>query len=32
MRPDAYMNDTPKKILMFNHEFPPIGGGGGWVS
>ena len=21
-----------KKILMFNHEFPPIGGGGGWVS
>ena len=20
------------KILMFNHEFPPIGGGGGWVS
>ena len=26
------MNDTPKKILMFNHEFPPIGGGGGWVS
>ncbi len=34
------MNDTPRtsgscanrKILMFNHEFPPIGGGGGWVS
>ena len=26
------MDDTPKKILMFNHEFPPIGGGGGWVS
>ena len=26
------MNDIPKKILMFNHEFPPIGGGGGWVS
>lgn len=23
---------TRKKILMFNHEFPPIGGGGGWVS
>ena len=22
----------PQKILMFNHEFPPIGGGGGWVS
>ncbi len=21
-----------KRILMFNHEFPPIGGGGGWVS
>ncbi len=21
-----------KKIVMFNHEFPPIGGGGGWVS
>jgi len=21
-----------RKILMFNHEFPPIGGGGGWVS
>ena len=21
-----------QKILMFNHEFPPIGGGGGWVS
>ena len=20
------------KILMFNHEFPPVGGGGGWVS
>ncbi len=20
------------KVLMFNHEFPPIGGGGGWVS
>ena len=28
----ACMDDTPKKILMFNHEFPPIGGGGGWVS
>ena len=26
------MDDTPKRILMFNHEFPPIGGGGGWVS
>lgn len=26
------MVDTPRKILMFNHEFPPIGGGGGWVS
>ncbi len=26
------MDETPKKILMFNHEFPPIGGGGGWVS
>jgi len=21
-----------RKILMFNHEFPPIGGGGGWVN
>ena len=26
------MDTTPRKILMFNHEFPPIGGGGGWVS
>ena len=26
------MDEIPRKILMFNHEFPPIGGGGGWVS
>ena len=26
------MDETRRKILMFNHEFPPIGGGGGWVS
>ena len=26
------MDEPRRKILMFNHEFPPIGGGGGWVS
>ena len=26
------MASQQRKILMFNHEFPPIGGGGGWVS
>ena len=26
------MSSHQRKILMFNHEFPPIGGGGGWVS
>ena len=26
------MASHQRKILMFNHEFPPIGGGGGWVS
>lgn len=26
------MSSDQRKILMFNHEFPPIGGGGGWVS
>ena len=26
------MNSQQLKILMFNHEFPPIGGGGGQVS
>ena len=31
--PDRTARKVKKlKILMFNHEFPPIGGGGGWVS
>ena len=34
MKIETYLTEPQGKfkILMFNHEFPPIGGGGGWVS
>ncbi len=34
IKPPAHLTEPQGKlkILMFNHEFPPIGGGGGWVS
>ena len=34
IKPPIYLTEPQGKlkILMFNHEFPPIGGGGGWVS
>ncbi|MXV81941.1 glycosyltransferase family 4 protein [Candidatus Poribacteria bacterium] len=34
IKPSSHLTEPQGKlkILMFNHEFPPIGGGGGWVS
>ena len=34
IKPPIHLTEPQEKlkILMFNHEFPPIGGGGGWVS
>ncbi len=34
IKPPTHLTESQGKlkILMFNHEFPPIGGGGGWVS